>query len=229
MISIVLPTKNEPLVYKLIEGIKSVMNRYGRSYEIIAIDDSDDSTYEILNSAGVIVIKQKSKGLGGALIEGLKIAKGDYSITMDADFSHDPKYIPKLVERSAEGFELVIGSRREPGGKIIGWSLDRKIISFMANFIGKHLAGIKASDVTSGFRLYSKEVIKKVDFRKIKSKGYAFQLEVLAEVKQRGFRIGSIPILFINRKQGTSKLSRNESFAFLLTALRIRLSNIMIT
>ncbi len=227
MISIILPTKNEPLIEQLIKEIKSILEKSKNPYEIIAIDDSDDSTFEKLKKARVTTLKQKTVGLGGAIIEGLNAAKGDFLITMDADFSHNPKYIPRLIDKSNKsGFDIVIGSRRELGGKIIGWNLSRKIISFTANYVGKHLAGIKASDITSGFRLYKKEVIDKTNFDDIKSKGYAFQLEILGKAKSNGFKIGSIPITFVNRKEGVSKLSRKEIFYFLFTALRIRFSNI---
>ncbi|MCK5604998.1 polyprenol monophosphomannose synthase [Candidatus Pacearchaeota archaeon] len=226
MITIILPTKNEPRVHHLVKEIRSVINRIKIPYEIIAIDDSEDDTFQRLERAGAIVIKQTSKGLGGALIEGLKNAQGDFSITMDADFSHKPEYIPKLLKKCEAGFDIVIGSRREPGGKIIGWNLNRKIVSFIANFVGKHIAGVKVSDVTSGFRLYRKKVVDNLDFDKIKSKGYAFQLEVLAKAKQKGFHIGSIPIQFYNRESGISKLSKKESFSFFLTALKIRFSDI---
>lgn len=230
MISIILPTKNEPLIEQLIKEIKSTLEKNKNPYEIIAIDDSDDSTFDKLKKTRVTALKQKTVGLGGAIIEGLNFAKGDFLVTMDADFSHNPKYIPKLVDKSNKGgFDIVIGSRREPGGKIIGWNLSRKIISTTANYIGKHLAGIKASDITSGFRLYKKEVIDKTNFNDIKSKGYAFQLEILGKAKSNGFKIGSIPITFVNRKEGVSKLSKKEILYFLFTALRIRFSNISIT
>ena len=226
MISIILPTKNEPRVHHLVEEIRLVINRIKIPYEIIAIDDSEDDTFQRLERAGARVIRQISSGLGGALIEGLKNAQGDFLITMDADFSHKPEYIPKLLEKCEDGFDIVIGSRREPGGKIIGWNLYRKIVSFIANFVGKHIAGVKVSDITSGFRLYRKKVVDNLDFDEIKSKGYAFQLEVLAKAKQKGYKIGSIPIQFYDRESGISKLSKKESFSFLLTAFKIRFSDI---
>ncbi len=225
MISIIIPTKNEPEAHNLVKEIIVVMNRIKNPYEIIAIDDSEDDTFKRLERTGAKVIKQTSKGLGGALIEGLINAEGDLLITMDADFSHKPEYIPKLLDKCENGFDVVIGSRRDPGGEIIGWNLHRKIVSSIGNFIGRHLAGIKVSDITSGFRLYRKEVVGNLDLSEIKSKGYAFQLEILAKAKIKGYRIGSIPIKFYNRESGTSKLSKKDCVSFLLTALKIRFNN----
>ncbi len=226
MISIILPTKNEPLVNNLIEEIKIVLKELDKPFEIIAIDDSKDDTFKKLRSLGIKTIKQSSKGLGGALIEGFHNANGDYIITMDADFSHRPDYIPKLLKKCEEGFDIVIGSRREPGGKIIGWNLTRKTISLGANFIGRHFAGIKVSDITSGYRLYRKHIIKDLRLDQMKSKGYSFQLEVLARAKKKNFKIGTIPIIFYDRKKGKSKLSKKEFFTFIITALSMRFSKI---
>jgi dolichol-phosphate mannosyltransferase len=224
MISIILPTKNEPLVNDLIEEIAKVMKGLKRPYEIIAIDDSDDDTFLNLEMSEAKPIKQTSKGLGGAIIEGFNNANGTLLITMDADFSHRPEYIPELIDKSEKNFDIVIGSRREPGGKIIGWNFTRKVISTGANFVARYIAGIKVSDVTTGYRLYKKDAINNLCLNELKSKNYSFQLEILARAARKNLKIGTIPIVFYDRKRGKSKLSRKEIFSFLTAAIRIRLT-----
>jgi dolichol-phosphate mannosyltransferase len=134
MISILLPTRNEPLAHILVAGIRETMKEISEPYEIVAVDKSDDGTYERLNELKVTVLRQKSEGLGGALLEGLKAVQGDVVIAMDADLSHDPKYIPSFIKKARESFDVVIGSRRMPGGGIVGWSWQRKLVSFGGNF-----------------------------------------------------------------------------------------------
>lgn len=222
MISVLLPTRNEPLVHILVAGIRETMAELLESYEIVAVDKSDDSTYERLNEMRVTVIRQKSEGLGGALLEGLKAVQGDVVITMDADLSHDPKYIPSFIEKARETFDVVIGSRRMPGGGIVGWNWRRKLISFGGNFVGRKIAGVNISDLTSGYRLYRRKVLEEIGLDEMKSTGYSFQLEILARSINKGFRVGAVPIVFRDRRQGRSKLSKKQWLEFFLTALRIR-------
>jgi len=222
MISILLPTRNEPLAHILVAGIRETMKDISELYEIVAVDKSDDGTYERLNETKVTVIQQKSEGLGGALLEGLRAVQGDLVITMDADLSHDPKYIPSFIEKARETFDVVIGSRRMPGGGIVGWNWRRKLVSFGGNFVGRKIAGVNISDLTSGYRLYKKEVIEEIRLDEIKSTGYSFQLEILARSINKGFKVGAVPIVFHDRRQGRSKLSKGQWLDFLLTALRIR-------
>lgn len=222
MISILLPTRNEPVAHVLVAGIRETMKEISEPYEIVAVDKSDDGTYERLNEMRVTVIRQKSEGLGGALLEGLKAVQGDVVITMDADLSHDPKYIPSFIEKARETFDVVIGSRRMPGGGIVGWNWRRKLISFGGNFVGRKIAGVNISDLTSGYRLYRRKVLEEIGLEEIKSTGYSFQLEILARSINKGFRVGAVPIVFHDRRQGRSKLSKKQWLDFFLTALRIR-------
>jgi len=222
MISILLPTRNEPLAHILVAGIREAMKDMSELYEIVAVDKSDDGTYERLNETKVTVIQQKSEGLGGALLEGLKAVQGDLVITMDADLSHDPRYIPSFVEKARETFDVVIGSRRMPGGGIVGWNWRRKLVSFGGNFVGRKIAGVNISDLTSGYRLYKRKVLEGIGLDEIKSTGYSFQLEILARSINKGFNVGAVPIVFHDRRQGRSKLSKRQWLDFLLTAFRIR-------
>jgi dolichol-phosphate mannosyltransferase len=205
LISIVIPTRNEPAIDDLVSKIKEIIKPLNIEYNILAVDKSDDDTPDRLRTLGIEVLLQKSKGLGGAIVEGLKAAKGDLIFVMDADLSHDPKFIPSFIEKSKEGLDVVVGSRRIEGGKVIGWGLYRKMVS----------------GITSGYRLYRKNVIENLNFKNFRTSGYAFQLEVLFESYNMGFKIGEVPIIFYDRTKGKSKLSKKDIFEFLLTSVRL--------
>ena len=221
LISIIIPTKNEPAIETLISKITEIMKPLNVNYNILAVDKSDDDTPDKLRTLGVEILVQKSKGLGGAVVEGLKAARGDLVFVMDADLSHDPKFMPLFIEKSKEGLDVVVGSRRIEGGEVIGWGLYRKMVSGIANFIGRLGSGLKISDITSGYRLYRKTVIESLDFQDFKTSGYAFQIEVLSKALNKGFRIGEVPIVFYDRTEGKSKLSKKDIFEFLLTSVRL--------
>ncbi|MEM2840679.1 MAG: polyprenol monophosphomannose synthase [Candidatus Bathyarchaeia archaeon] len=221
LISIVIPTRNEPMVEELVTRIRQILRNQTCDYEILAVDKSDDDTPERLRHLGVRVIEQKDTGLGRAILEGLKAASGDPVIVMDADLSHNPDYIPHLLEKNRKGYDIVVGSRRMRGGGILGWGLYRIAISKIANILGRTLAGLKVSDVTSGYRLYSRRVIDFLKSSKFKSRGYAFQLEVLARASRRGYLIGDVPIIFQNRVGGVSKLSHRDILEYLSTSIQL--------
>jgi dolichol-phosphate mannosyltransferase len=224
LISILLPTRNEPDIEKLIANIHETLSRTAEQFEVVVIDKSDDDTADRAKSVGAEVFKQESKGLGGALKEGLRIARGDVVMTMDADFSHDPRYIPNFLAKIREGFDLVIGSRKIPGGGVVGWNRRRKVVSSGANLVARYIAGIKVSDLTSGYRAYRKSMIDELDLESIGSSSYAFQLEVTARAVKRGFKVGVVPIVFPDRRAGRSKLSRKDIIDFLYTAFKMRLN-----
>jgi dolichol-phosphate mannosyltransferase len=221
VLSITIPTRNEPRVEDLVTQLRQTMRSHNQEFDILAIDKSDDDTPDRLRTMGVKVIEQKSTGLGGAIVEALKTAQGDPVIVMDADLSHDPKYIPVFLQKYSEGFDVVVGSRRTEGGSIVGWGVYRKAVSKFGNMLGRWLAGIKISDVTSGFRLYRRKMIESIAFENFRSTGYAFQIEILAAASEKGFRIGTVPIVFQDRAKGVSKLSKKDILEFLLTAIRL--------
>ena len=222
MISVVLPTRNEPEVETLVARIRETLSQSNEPFEVLVVDKSDDDTSERAKAAGAKVFKQTSRGLGGALKEGLNLAQGDPVIVMDADFSHDPRYIPDFLAKMREGFDLVIGSRKIPGGGVVGWNRRRKLVSGGANFVARHIAGIKVSDLTSGYRAYRKSMVSDLDLETIRSSSYAFQLEVTARAVKKGFKVGVVPIVFPDRRAGRSKLSRKDVMDFLYTAIKIR-------
>ena len=139
---------------------------------------------------------------------------------MDADFSHDPKYIPEFIKALGES-DVIVGSRYIPGGGSVDWGINRRLTSKGANLLAKVLLGLRVNDITTGYRAYRRQVIEKIDLDGIRSSGYAFQAEMLYLAKKKGFRITEVPIIFPDRHLGTSKLSRRDIFAFFNLCLRI--------
>lgn len=197
-----------------------------KNYEIIVVDKSDDDTPGRIRAFDVKFVRQASSGLGGALREGLEQSAGDYMLTMDGDLSHDPAYISDLLE-AARRFDVVIGSRKIKGGSIEGWGMWRRTVSTTGNALGRILAGVGVSDLTSGYRVYRRKVIESIGLQRISSNGYAFQLEILWHCLKNGFTVSSVPIVFKDRSAGRSKLSRRDMIDFLLTALRLRFSSLL--
>ncbi|KAK9505140.1 hypothetical protein O3M35_009263 [Rhynocoris fuscipes] len=222
--TIILPTYNErenlPITVAL---IVSYMDQQKYNYEIIIIDDgSPDGTLDVAKKLqqiygdNKIVLKPREKklGLGTAYVHGMKYAKGNFIILMDADLSHHPKFIPKLIEKQKEGnFDVVSGSRYIEGGGVYGWDLKRKLISRGANFLTQILLRPGASDITGSFRLYKKEVLEKL-IKSCISKGYVFQMEMIVKATAFGFSIGEVPITFVDRIYGVSKLGGSEIIQF---------------
>ncbi|HID17767.1 TPA: glycosyltransferase, partial [Candidatus Bathyarchaeota archaeon] len=136
MISVILPTKNEPKVSELIASIRKELEKLGEEYEILVVDKSSDDTPEKARLAGAKVLKQESDGLGNAIKEGVALARGGVILVMDADFSHDPRHIPTFLKK-IKSVDIVVGARKVPGGNVIGWSWRRKLISWAANFLAR--------------------------------------------------------------------------------------------
>lgn len=214
---IIIPTYNEK---ENIENLTHLLLKIETNPDILVVDDnSPDGTGKILDRLilkhreRVYAIHRKAKlGIGTAHIQGFKFAlKRDYSfiLTMDADFSHHPKYIQKMMD-SSRNSQLVIGSRYIKGGGTKNWGLMRQINSRVANFLAKNMLHMNSNDSTAGFRLYKREVLSSINFDKIYSNGYSFLIEVLYKCQLKGFAISEIPIIFEDRKKGASKISKNE-------------------
>jgi dolichol-phosphate mannosyltransferase len=158
-------------------------------------------------------------GLGTAITDGFKAFLSmkhppKYIVTMDADYSHNPKEIPKLLTPVKEGADLVVGSRYCPGGGAIGWGVGRFLISKIANLITRFRIEARISDYTSGMRCYSTRLVKGI-INDLHSQTYEIQIETIRQANVRGYKIKDEPIVFINRKKGKSKLSINEIRDFL--------------
>lgn len=227
MISVVIPTYNEK------ENIKRLIPaifRHVRNAEVIVVDDnSPDGTAsevkKLSKKFNVKLLSRKRKlGIGSAYKEGFKIAKGEIVFEMDADFSHNPKFLKNFLKKIDSGYDVVIGSRYIKGGKIFGWGVCRKLVSKTANLLASFLLGMPMKDVTTGYRAYRKKIFKEINFNSIKSDGYAFQLEILHKFYESGAKISEIPVTFVGRKIGKSKLGTVEILNFISTVFRLMLS-----
>ena len=228
-VTVIVPTYNEseniaPLVTQLLA--------LPLALDVIVVEDnSPDGTGEIADRLArqhpgrVTVIHRPGKlGLGTAYIAGFKRAlstDADLILTMDADFSHDPRYIPEMVDRIDPGYDLVIGSRYVEGGGARGCTAVRKLLSYAANAFARGVLGLHARDATAGFRCYRREVLEDVGLDAIKADGYSFLIEMLYRVQRLGWRVGESPILFENRRQGVSKISQDEVLKAVWTVLRL--------
>ncbi|XP_001599325.1 probable dolichol-phosphate mannosyltransferase [Nasonia vitripennis] len=222
--SILLPTYNEvenlPIIVWL---IVKYMNEAKVSYEIIVIDDGSpdgtlDMARQLQNLYGddkiVLNPRERKLGLGTAYIHGIKHATGNYIIIMDADLSHHPKFIPEMIkEQVKNNFDVVTGTRYAGNGGVYGWDFKRKLISRGANFITQIMLRPGVSDLTGSFRLYKKDVLEKLT-KSCVSKGYVFQMEMIVRARQFSFSIGEVPISFVDRVYGESKLGGSEIVQF---------------
>ena len=217
-IAIILPTYCEAEnIKRLIEQIQNLKI----DPLILVIDDSSpDGTSKIVEelqrkySNILLVVRPGKMGLGTAITDAFKILlslknKPKYIITMDADFSHNPKDIPRLVSLAKKGYDLVLGSRYCMGGKVRKWSPIRILISKIANKLAATLLNIKVNDCTSGFRCYSIKFLKRI-IKNLHSQTYEIQIETVRQAVKNGFLAAEIPITFTNRKLGKSKLTLNE-------------------
>lgn len=227
--SVIVPTYNEK---ENLEPLATQLLALPVDVHVIVVDDnSPDGTGEIADRlAGesdgrLSVIHRAGKlGLGTAYIAGFRCALSNGAeliCTMDADFSHNPRYIPAMVEKIGQGYDLVIGSRYVIGGGTSGCTLKRKLLSWGANAFARVLLGLHAHDTTAGFRCYRREVLEDVGLDTIKADGYSFLVEMLYHVQSRGWRVGEVPIIFENRQQGVSKISQGEVVRAIRTVLRL--------
>ncbi|MBV9691369.1 MAG: polyprenol monophosphomannose synthase [Ktedonobacteraceae bacterium] len=222
---IIIPTYNE--VENLRPLLETTLSHVPGTDILIVDDNSPDGTGQLADQIHeedprVHVLHRAGKlGLGTAYIAGFKyaIAHGyDAAFEMDADFSHDPRYLPDFLN-AIENADLVIGSRYISGGGTPNWSPMRRLISGAGNIFARFMLGMPIHDCTAGFRCYRREVLEGIDLDTIQSQGYAFQVELAYRVMQHGFKIVEIPIIFLDRRVGKSKMSRKivmEAFTYVL-------------
>ncbi|OKL63131.1 Dolichol-phosphate mannosyltransferase [Talaromyces atroroseus] len=227
--SVILPTYNErknlPIICWLIE---KTFRESNLDWEVIIVDDgSPDGTQDVAKQlqkvwgADHIVLKPRAGklGLGTAYVHGLQFVTGNFVIIMDADFSHHPKYIPKMIEIQKESnADIVTGTRYAKRGDlkggVYGWDLIRKFTSRGANLIADVMLMPGVSDLTGSFRLYKKSVLEKV-ITSTESKGYSFQMEMMVRAKALGYKVEECPITFVDRLYGDSKLGGDEIVGYL--------------
>lgn len=212
---VIIPTYNErENIGEMIEDVLVVRD----DIHILIVDDnSPDGTGEIVEKIAAandrvhLLHREKKMGLGSAYIAGFKWVlentDAKYIFEMDADFSHDPKSIPDFLE-AIKTNDLVIGSRYLNGITVVNWPLSRLILSYAANLYTKVVTGLPLKDATGGYKCFRREVLEALPLDKIKSDGYSFQIEMNFFVWKKGFRIKEIPILFVDRRVGISKMSK---------------------
>jgi len=225
--AVIIPTYNES--DNIVTLVEEILGLRAVAHIIIVDDNSPDGTGQIADELvrhhqEVHVIHRPGKlGLGTAYIAGFKFALAlptECIVTMDADFSHHPRYIPSLIAQTRV-YDLSIGSRYVDGGGTVNCNLWRRFLSTLGNTVARLILGLKASDCTAGFRCYRRQVLEVIDLDSIFSSGYSFLVEMLYQCQQLGYRVGEVPIVFENRRQGASKISRSEILKATYTVLRL--------
>ena len=212
---VIIPTYNEK---ENIEAISRAVLALEGGFNILVIDDgSPDGTADIVKGLmeefpeRLFMIQREGKlGLGTAYITGFKwgLEKGyDYIFEMDADFSHDPDDLPRLLEACKEGEGVAIGSRYSDGISVVNWPIGRIIMSYYASVYVRTVLRMKVFDCTAGYKCYSRRVLEAIDLDKVEMKGYGFQIEMKYTAWKLGFPIREVPVIFVNRKAGSSKMS----------------------
>ncbi len=212
---VIIPTYNEK---ENIEKIIRAVFNLSQEFHILIVDDgSPDGTATIVkelqnefsNSLHIMERTEKS-GLGSAYIAGFNwCLQGDYNFIfeMDADFSHNPDDLPKLYQACYDGADLAIGSRYCKGVSVINWPIGRVVMSYYASTYVRKVLGMKIFDTTAGFKCYRRKVLESIDFKRIRMRGYGFQIEMKYNTFKLGFKIEEVPIIFVDRTEGTSKMS----------------------
>lgn len=230
---VIIPTYNE------IENIEKIIRAVAgldKQFDILVIDDgSPDGTANAVKhlmademKGRLFLIERSGKlGLGTAYIKGFKWALQhdyEYIFEMDADFSHDPKDLPRLYDACAtEGYDVAIGSRYVTGLNVVNWPIGRILMSYFASKYVRIVTGFKVHDTTAGFVCYKRRVLQTIELDKIRFKGYAFQIEMKYTAHKIGFKIKEVSVVFVNRREGTSKMSGSIFGEAFFGVMRLRL------
>ncbi len=230
---VIIPTYNEKENIEAI--IRAVTGLQEHAFDILIIDDgSPDGTADIVKRLmseefkdRVFLVERQGKlGLGTAYIAGFKWALEhhyEYVFEMDADFSHDPKDLPRLYKACAEeGYDVAVGSRYVSGVNVVNWPMGRVLMSYFASKYVRFVTGFPINDTTAGFKCYRRRVLETIDLDAIRFKGYAFQIEMKFTAYKLGFRIKEVPVVFVNRQLGTSKMSGGIFGEALFGVMRLR-------
>lgn len=230
---VIIPTYNELENVKLI--VPDLLSRYNNIDILVVDDNSPDGTgnyiRELANSNYRIrlIVREKKMGLGTAYTEGFKYAlknNYEYIFEMDADYSHDPKEIANFLNAIKE-YDLVLGSRYINGVNVVNWPMQRLLLSYFANIYTRLITGMPIMDATGGFKCFRRKVLETIDFNDVKSNGYAFQIEITYKAWRKGFKIGEIPITFVDRTMGHSKMSKKIVHEAVFMVWKLRLKSIL--
>lgn len=230
---VIIPTYNEKEnIEKIIRAVFSL----DKCFHILIIDDgSPDGTAAIVrnlietefNERLFLIERSGKQGLGTAYITGFKWAlehKYEYVFEMDADFSHDPKDLPRLYNACYEdGYDVAIGSRYVSGVNVVNWPIGRVLMSYFASKYVRFITGFKVHDTTAGFKCYKRRVLETIPLDEIRFKGYGFQIEMKYTAYKIGFQIKEVPVIFVNRQEGVSKMSGGIFGEAFFGVMRLRL------
>ncbi|MCU0690561.1 MAG: polyprenol monophosphomannose synthase [Polyangiaceae bacterium] len=227
---IIVPTYNErdslPI---LVDAVFAVL---GSAHVLVVDDASPDGTGQVADDIAardqrVRVIHRPSKlGLGTAYVEGFRraLADGyDVIVEMDADMSHDPRYLPALLDAIDEGADLAVGSRNVPEGSVEGWGIGRQLLSKGGSLYSRVILGVDVRDLTTGYKAYTRRALEVIGVDRLRSNGYAFQIETTYRVLSWGLRVTEVPIVFVDRRVGRSKMSRRLFAEALAVVWKLRL------
>ncbi|HEX7078718.1 MAG TPA: polyprenol monophosphomannose synthase [Candidatus Eisenbacteria bacterium] len=230
---VIIPTYNER------ENLEELLRRIfalGQPLEVLIVDDSSpDGTGQLAdeiaarNPAVHVMHRPGKQGLGSAYVAGFRyVLDRDYdaAFEMDADFSHSPESLPDFL-RELEQADLVLGSRYLYGVTVVNWPLSRLILSYGANVYSRVITGMRVKDLTGGFKCFRRRVLEAIDWSRVKSDGYGFQIEINFKAWRKGFRIKEIPILFVDRRAGVSKMSRRIVWEAAWMVWRLRLLDLL--
>jgi len=228
---IIIPTYNElNNIQKLVPLLRS---EYPEVDILVVDDNSPDGTGKVVKEisekdSSVKLIEREGKlGLGTAYVRGFKyMLENDYDIAieMDADFSHDPKVVRTFLKEIEEN-DLVLGSRYSDGVNVVNWPMSRLLLSYFANIYTKVITGMPVYDATGGYKCFRREVLKSINLDKVTSNGYSFQIEMNFKAWKKGFKIKEVPIVFVDRTEGSSKMSKSIVYEAIFMVWKLRFAS----
>ncbi len=226
---VVVPTYNER--ENIAELVRRAILALPTAHLLVVDDSSPDGTAEAvgglqLTYPNLHLIKRVGKlGLGSAYRAGFRYALAHGALVvgeMDADLSHRPEDVPRLLAAVRQGVDVAIGSRRVPGGRVVGWGFQRHLMSWGAMATARLVLGLKTHDVTSGFRLYTKKALASIPWAGVESNGYAWQEELVYLCERAGLNLAEVPVVFVDRTAGVSKLHLKDIVEFFATMVRLK-------